>query len=122
MKIVYISTLILGLYAPMAQAQDSEVKEGFSLLEQGAKLLMRGLITEMEPAMTDLRNQFEDMAPVIGEFAQEMGPALSELLDRVDDFRYYDAPEFLPNGDIIVRRKPTAPLWKPDDSNSEIEL
>jgi hypothetical protein len=122
MKQIAALTLALGLAVSPASAQDGEVQEGFNLMEEGARLLMRGLMSEMEPALSDLRGSLEDMAPVIGEFAREMGAALTDLLAQVDDFRYYDAPEFLPNGDIILRRKPTAPIWMPEDEDGEIEL
>lgn len=122
MKQIAALTLALGLTVSPATAQDGEVQEGFNLMEEGARMLMRGLMSEMEPAISDLRGSLEDIAPVIGEFAREMGPALSELLGQVDDFRHYDAPEFLPNGDIIIRRKPEAPIWMPENETNEIEL
>ena len=122
MKHIAALTLALGLSVSPASAQDGEVQEGFNLMEEGARLLMRGLMSEMEPAISELRGSLEEMAPVIGEFAREMGAALTDLLAQVDDFRYYDAPEFLPNGDIILRRKPTAPVWMPEDEDGEIEL
>ncbi len=122
MKQIAALTLALGLAVSPASAQDGEVQEGFNLMEEGARLLMRGLMSEMEPAISELRGSLEDMAPVIGEFAREMGPALTDFLAQVDDFRHYEAPEFLPNGDIILRRKPTAPMWMPQDENGEIDL
>ena len=30
--------------------------------------------------------------------------------------------ESLPNGDILIRRKPDAPIWMPEDGTGEIEL
>ena len=39
----------------------------------------------------------------------EMGPALAEIADKVEDWSRYEAPEILPNGDIIIRRKPDLP-------------
>jgi len=36
----------------------------------------------------------------------EMGPALSDLQDSIKDWSNYHPPEVLPNGDIIIRRKP----------------
>ncbi len=125
MKQIIALTLAVGLTVAPAMAQDqsdAEVEEGFSLMEEGARLLMRGLMTEMEPVITDLRDSFEEMGPAFGEFAQAVGPAFAELLNQVDDFRNYEAPEFLPNGDIIIRRKPDAPAWEPDPETGEIEL
>ncbi|WP_296425485.1 AAA+ family ATPase [Yoonia sp.] len=117
-------TLAFALLVTPAAAQDSdtEVEDGFGLIEEGAKMLMRGLMSEMAPAISDLRNSLEDKGPIIGEFVHEMGPALTDLLAQVDDLRHYQAPEFLPNGDIILRRKPDAPIWVPQDKPEEIEL
>lgn len=125
MRQVIAFTLAVGLTVAPAFAQqenDAEVQEGFSLMEEGARMLMRGLMTEMEPAISELRDAFEEMGPALGEFVQAFGPALTDLLSQVDDFSNYEAPEFLPNGDIIIRRKPAAPIWEPDPDTGEIEL
>jgi len=129
MKHFAIMSLIVGLAASPAIAQDSQTvpdtdDEGFSLMEEGARMFMRGIMREMEPAMDELRETFDEMGPAFAEFAQSVGPAFAEMLNTVDDFRYYVAPEILPNGDIIIRRKPDAPTWEPDpDSDTgEVEL
>lgn len=125
MKQIAALTIALGLtVAPvMAQEQiESETEDGFSLMEEGARMLMRGLMTEMEPAITELRDSFEEMGPAFAEFARSIGPAFAELLNEVDDLRNYQAPEFMPNGDIIIRRKPDAPIWEPDPDTGEVEL
>lgn len=125
MKQIVALTLACGLTVTPTLAQeqsDTEVDDGFSLMEEGARMLMRGLMTEMEPAITDLREGFEDMGPALAEFVQAIGPAFAELLNQVDDFRHYEAPEFLPNGDIIIRRSPDAPEFSPDPVTGEIEL
>ncbi|EBA12555.1 hypothetical protein RCCS2_14699 [Roseobacter sp. CCS2] len=125
MKRIIAFTLAAGLLWTPAMAQDTttpETDEGFDLMEEGARMLMRGLMDEMEPTINALRDSFEDMGPAFGEFAQSVGPAFADLLEQVDDLRNYDAPEFLPNGDIIMRRSPDAPIWKPEFEGSEIEL
>lgn len=124
MKQIYALTLAISLSVTpaFAQDEDSEMTEGFSLMEEGAKLLMRGLMSEMEPTISDLRSSLEDMAPTVGEFISVMGPALTDLLNQVDDFRNYETPEFLPNGDIVIRRKPDAPIWLPQGTTGEIDL
>ncbi len=117
--------LSIGLLTTPAAAQEqseTDLDEGLSLMEEGARLLMRGLMTEMEPAIEGLRDTFDEMGPAFAEFAQTVGPAFAELLDQVDDLRNYEAPEFLPNGDIILRRSPDAPIWMPEDEGAEIEL
>ncbi|MDP5084723.1 MAG: AAA+ family ATPase [Yoonia sp.] len=125
MKQIAVLTLALGLTVAPAIAQEqseTEVDDGFSLMEEGARMLMRGLMAEMEPAIDELRDSFEEMGPAFAEFARSVGPAFAELLNQVDDFRNYEPPEFMPNGDIIIRRKPAAPLWEPDPETGEIEL
>ena len=64
------------------------------LMEEGAKLLLRGLLSEVEPAMRDMEKAIT-----------EMEPALRQLMEMVGDIRNYHPPEMLPNGDIIIRRK-----------------
>ena len=89
--------LSLCLPAP-ASAQDrggEPAEEGFGLMERGLGMLMEGLGDEMAPMLRQLR-----------ELAGE--------LDR------YEAPEMLPNGDIIIRRK--APFEPPVGDRDEVEL
>ncbi len=127
-KVTYIKAmkrliLIAALAASPAVAEDSQ--DVPNLIEEGAKMFLRGLMTEMEPAIDDLRTMMDELGPAVEEFALEMGPALAALLDRVDDLRHYQQPEFLPNGDIIIRRKPNAPLFEAppvDQQNDAIEL
>lgn len=106
----------------LAQDDDSELQDGFNLMEEGAKMLMRGLMSEIEPKIDELRGTMEMMGPALAEFMREIGPAFTALLEQVDDLRNYQAPELLPNGDIIIRRKPDAPLWVPEAAPDGIEL
>jgi hypothetical protein len=85
MKHAIALTVSLGLAAAPALAQEPEggpqdMEEGFSLLEEGTRLLLRGLMSEMEPALRELQGALQN-------------------LDA------YHAPEVLPNGDILIRRK-----------------
>jgi hypothetical protein len=62
----------------------------------------------------ELLEQFStDSEDMMQQFLNEMGPALTELQDTISDWSNYAAPEVLPNGDIIIRRKPDAPIEKP---------
>jgi hypothetical protein len=102
--------LVALLFVAPAFAQETvpapapEVEEGFSMMEQGAKLLFKGLMAGMEPAMDDMSRALT-----------EMQPALKDLMAMIGDINNYHAPEMLENGDIIIRRKlpsevtPTAP-------------
>jgi hypothetical protein len=76
-------------------AQDAPEPEGRDLMSEALRLFMRGLLEEMEPAINDF----------------------SALLDNLDA---YHAPEVLPNGDIIIRRK--TPLKPEENDTGEIEL
>ena len=53
--------------------------------------------------------------------ATEMGPALLKMMRTLDSVRYYEAPEILPNGDIIIRRSPDAPDYVPREMEEPAE-
>jgi len=93
--------LSLLLFVPPAQAQDS----GSSLMERGAELFWEGLRQEMEPSLRELEGLVATIGPSMQAFLQEMGPALAEIAQKVEDWSLYEAPEILPNGDIIIRKK-----------------
>ena len=125
MKQIAIIILTLGLVAQPALAQEDGQgadEDGFSLMEEGARLFMRGIMTEMEPAIDEMRKSLDELGPAFAEFAQSVGPAFAALLDKVDDIRHYQAPEILPNGDIIIRRSPDAPAWTPPEDEGAVEL
>ncbi len=63
-----------------AERGDPQLEEGFGLLEEGARTLLRGLLDQFEPTLRD-------------------------FADQIDDLGAYHAPEMLPNGDILLRRK-----------------
>lgn len=117
MKQILIPVFALSLAAsPLAAQTDAPAPEddGVSLMEEGAKLLLRGLLTEMEPALDDLQDLAEEMGPRMQMLTDQMGPAFADLLDQIDDITQYQAPEFLPNGDIIIRRRDDAPEFAPE--------
>lgn len=96
--------MLLALPVP-AQTPPPADDDGFSLMEEGAKLLFRGLMTEMEPALDEMGRALRELEPGL----REMGPALERLVALMGDVRHYEVPERLPNGDILIRRKPDAP-------------
>lgn len=116
--IPYTAAFVL-LVSPL-QAQEAE-EEGYSLMERGAELFFEGIRREMEPALDELRGLAEDMEPALREFVGEMGPALVELLGKIEDLSAYHPPEMLPNGDIILRKKTPEEILK-DDPDAEIEI
>ncbi|MDF1620231.1 AAA+ family ATPase [Pseudothioclava nitratireducens] len=125
-RIIAPSLIALSLAAPLA-AQDrleppaGDVEEGMSLLERGIELILRGFMDEMEPTIDQMQKGLEGAA-------KELGPAIDQLIALFDDVRNYEAPERLPNGDIIIRRRPDAPPPAPlpggpvPDENGQIEL
>ncbi len=106
-----ILPLVLTLLLQPLQAQEAtpnpDVDEGMSLLEQGAELLLRGMMSEMEPALRDMSEAFAQAEPMFRDLIAKMG-----------DLSNYHAPQMLPNGDIIIRRKLPAELLPPP----EVEL
>lgn len=92
--------LALATAAPAAAQTEApaegEYGEGLGLIEEGARLILRRLLADMEPMMRDLAG-------------------------LIDDLSAYHPPERLPNGDIIIRRKvPLVPL--PPAEGEETEL
>src|SRR6056297_2535823 len=106
MKHISAAALALALIPFGAMAQEDR---GTSLMEEGAKLFFRGLMDEMEPALRELEGLAEDIEPAIRSFAEEMGPALRDLMTQVEDWSAYEPPVVLPNGDILLKRKEDAP-------------
>ncbi|MDI3335229.1 AAA+ family ATPase [Defluviimonas aestuarii] len=112
---ITLTALMLSAAPLMAQeADDESVDEGFSLLEEGAKIIMRSMLDEVEPALKDLQFQ-------LGEAWGEMGPMLHDLSAMIGDIKNYHAPEVLPNGDIIIRRKSPEELAMPEPGE-EIDI
>jgi len=91
--------LALAVAATPLAAQDDadrpatrDLAEGAEMLSEGFKKLLRGLMDELEPA---------------GDAAEQ---GWNDLVDWLGDLSAYEAPEQLPNGDILIRRKePLAP-------------
>lgn len=70
-----IALIMLLASTPVAAQDPEEAPEG-----RGIEELLRDLFSEVEPALRQLR-------------------------DAIGGLREYHAPEMLPNGDIIIRRK-----------------
>lgn len=112
--------LIVLLAALPAAAQDAapapetppstekpDLREGFDLMEEGGKLILRHLFEEMEPALRDIEGALKAAEPMLRD--------LMTLMGEVDN---YNAPEMLPNGDIIIRRK--TPRDKTPEGETEL--
>lgn len=107
MKQILLPAALIALLSSPLAAQEAEGEDsGPSLMERGAELFWEGLRQEMAPALEDLQGMMESIGPSMGEFLAEMGPALAEIAKEVEDWSAYELPEILPNGDIIIRKKP----------------
>ncbi len=95
---------------------------GTRLMEEGARLFFEGLQKEMAPALEGMRDFAAQVGPQMQAFLLEMGPALGEIVDKVEYWSTYHAPEMLPNGDIILRKKTPEELAKPDDGTAEDDV
>ncbi len=106
---------------------------------QGMKQLILAalLATGPAPASADFLKDFEQFSKEsqkflegwvdkIGPSIEAFGPTLDTLLEKIDDWTFYELPEMLPNGDIIIRRKKSAPKIappaKPAPDDNAIEL
>lgn len=54
---------------------------------------------------------------LLGDIINELGPELVEMMEGLNSLRGYHAPEVLPNGDIIIRRRKSG-----DIPEGEVEL
>lgn len=84
-----------------AQDQGGGFGEGLDLLGEGSRMILERLLEDMRPMLDSARPFFEE----------ELMPLLERLGEVVDDLSYYELPERLPNGDILIRRSPDAPPW-----------
>jgi hypothetical protein len=135
MRNILMSSFVLCLAALPVLGQDADppagdMDQGMTLMQEGAQLLLRGLLDEVEPRLDEFGAQAQELAEELGPafrlMTEEMGTAVAALLARIDDVRNYEAPVFLENGDILIRRKPDAPPYEaqPEDAapQGEIEL
>ena len=99
------------------------VDQGLSLLEQGARSLLRGLAEDLGPGLHEMRRSLDAMKPALDDMGTALAglrPMAENLLALMDDIGNYQPPERMPNGDILIRRKPDLPL--PPPAEGEIDL
>ncbi|MDQ7069483.1 MAG: hypothetical protein Q9M48_01835 [Rhodobacterales bacterium] len=110
MKQIYTLVAVSIFTASPVFSQES----GTTLMERGARLFLEGIMREVEPAMKDLKGLGDTLQPALRDFVREMGPALGEILEKIEDFSSYHPPVMLPNGDIIMRKKTPKEMENPD--------
>jgi hypothetical protein len=110
---IRLAVILLGLAAAVpAAAQDDEPP---SVMERGLRLFMDGLMQEMEPRLRDLEDLAEDARPFLDRLQAELGAV-------VEDLDAYEAPEILPNGDILIRRRTPLPDGVEENPDGSIDL
>lgn len=107
MKQIVSALVLVACFAHPSSgiAQDKQGEDGQSLISRGFQMMMEGVFKEAEPALDELQNLADNFEPWMREFAENAGPALRGLMEEIGDLSQYEAPERLPNGDIILRRK-----------------
>lgn len=86
----------------LVQSADDSMPGPDKPISEQLEEAIRGLVESVEPALERLRDTFR-------------------VFERVDSLEHYEEPEILPNGDIIIRRKPDAPALQtetPDEPES----
>ncbi len=79
----------------IAMPLHAQEEQGRDLMTEALRLFMKGLMDEMEPAVDGLESFLQDL-------------------------NGYHAPQIMPNGDILIRRKSPEELGETEDG--EIEL
>ncbi|SDW72234.1 hypothetical protein SAMN04488238_103184 [Roseicitreum antarcticum] len=93
MKTVILALSLLLPLPAIAQTDDAQaptLEDSLNQLRDGAGALLELFMQEMEPAVQDIE------------------PLLDRLSEMVANLPGYYPPEVLPNGDILLRRKPVA--------------
>lgn len=99
--------MMLALSQPAA-AQDTAPAPEQGLIDWAMSWVFGSVQQELEPALGDMRALMDQFGPAIA-------PAMERMMALVDDMTHYDMPEMLENGDIIIRRKPDAPVVVPPE-------
>ncbi|MCI2400775.1 hypothetical protein [Aliiroseovarius subalbicans] len=92
------AALVLSALPALADEGNPSMDKGAELLREGFGLLLEGLTEEMAP----------------------LADGWQSFVDQLGDMSLYHAPEVLPNGDILIRRK--TPLDPEVGEDGEVEL
>ena len=101
-----------------------------SIRRLAVALVSVALVTVPAPAQSPSGPELrlpEQLDEALRDFMDKMKPALDDFMDtldtleQVDSLDHYEPPEFLPNGDIIIRRRGDAPLWQPPAGTEDAE-
>ena len=83
---------------PDQRAEQGDMSRGLGLMQEGTRLMLRGLLSQAGPKMRDM---------------------MTALTGLMGDLNAYEPPQVLPNGDILIRRKiPLVPIPPGDKGNA----
>lgn len=109
-RILASLALMLAFLAAPLSAQDSNPSaEEPGAIERGLGAIIGQLFGSDDPAAPEGGPNANDLTQDLSGALRQMGPVLRDLATQVDDVRNYQAPERLPNGDILIRRREGAP-------------
>ncbi|WP_344842001.1 hypothetical protein [Celeribacter arenosi] len=74
--------------------------------------------SDEDPNGTGIEMLGEGARQLLQRLLDQMAPAIDELEGFVDDMNAYHPPEILPNGDIIIRRRPLDDQPPPPDPDA----
>ena len=94
-RLILPCALALSLAASPSHAQEAEEPD---LIERGLSMFFEGLLGEVAPELDKMQQALQDMQP-----------QMEKLIGLMGDVQHYEAPERLPNGDALIRRKAGAP-------------
>lgn len=112
-RLILITSLA---FAPLSLAAQESSENGTEMIERGLSLFLQGLAEELDPAIDEFKRLGSEIGPELRALLLAWGGGLIKLSEQVDDFDYYEAPEVLENGDIIIRRMPDAPPLAASDA------
>ena len=116
MQHLYAALVIFCIGVTPAHAEENDP----GLIEQSGQFFLRGLLQHLPDALKDLEALTGQLEPSLRSFTKEMAPYLRDLLQQVQDWSVYAAPEILPNGDIILRKKHPAQAVVPPLGDIEL--
>lgn len=85
---------LAAIFSALLLATPATAGSGQGQMSKGMQQFLDGMMKEIMPLMDGMKESMNDALP-----------RLRQLLGMIGDFQNYEAPEMLPNGDIIIRRK-----------------
>lgn len=103
-----LAALVLGMALSGAMAGPAPAQSLFPDPDRLSRLL--------DDLRADLGPWLDDLG--LDGLGARLDPYLSDLRELLGDLTDWERPEILPNGDILIRRRPTAPApdQSPEDS------